>query len=115
MSPSRQDGVVRVGAVAADDRLAGEYVPGAVDVLAPGVNVLTTGEGGEIEATGTDFAVPFVAGLAALIRAAEPELSPAAVAQRVMNSADGGVAAIVVNRAVTSGSRRQQRHEQPGG
>ncbi len=106
---------MRVGAVAADDRLAGEYVPGAVDVLAPGVNVLTTGEGGEIEATGTDFAVPFVAGLAALIRAAEPELSPAAVAQRVMNSADGGVAALVVNRAVTSGSRRQQRHEQRGG
>lgn len=87
------DGVLRVGAVAADDRLAGDYVPGSVDVLAPGMNVLTVGEGGEVEATGTDFAVPFVAGLAALIRAAEPGLPPSAVAQRIVASADGGVSA----------------------
>lgn len=90
-APGSRDGLLRVGAVAADDQLAGDYVPGSVDVLAPGMNVLTLGEGGEVEATGTDFAVPFVAGLAALIRAAEPELSPSAVAQRIVDSADGGV------------------------
>ena len=89
--PQSRDGVLRVGAVAADDQVVGDYLPGTVDVLAPGVNVLTLGERGEAEGTGTDFAVPFVAGLAALVRAAEPGLPPADVVQRILASADGGV------------------------
>jgi subtilisin family serine protease len=85
-------GVLRVGAVTADDRLARSYSRDAVDVLAPGDAVVTlagTGDA-EIEGSGTDFAVPFVAGLAALVRSAAPALSAEDVAQRVELTADRG-------------------------
>jgi membrane-anchored mycosin MYCP len=85
-------GVLRVGAVAANDRMIERYAPGGVDVLAPGDRVmsLTANGQGRIEATGTDLAVAFVAGLAALARSAFPEITAAGAASQIERAADGG-------------------------
>ncbi|MEV0809424.1 S8 family serine peptidase [Micromonospora sp. NPDC050200] len=82
-------GVLQVGAAGADDQPVGEHPPGSVDVLAPGVRVLSLGLGGKgfVEGTGADFAVPFVAGLVAVLRASEPGLSAPAAANRIMRTA----------------------------
>ncbi|WP_198153739.1 S8 family serine peptidase [Catenuloplanes japonicus] len=83
------DGVLRVGAIGPDDRLTEAYAAGAVDVVAPGAGVTGLGlGGGEIEGSGTGFAVPFVAGTVALLRAAEPSLPAAAVAERIRTTAE---------------------------
>ncbi|MET7394091.1 S8 family serine peptidase [Dactylosporangium sp. NPDC005572] len=85
-----RDGVLRVGASGADDEPAYPYPAGAVDVLAPGVRVASIGLGGagQIEGSGTAFAVPFVAGLVALVRSAQPQLPAAAVAEKITDTAD---------------------------
>jgi subtilisin family serine protease len=83
-------GVLRVGAVAADEQLVGAYPPGAVDVLAPGAGVVSLGanSSGEIHGSGSDFAVAFVAGLAALVRSRFPELSAADTVRHIEKTAD---------------------------
>ncbi|WP_343450473.1 S8 family serine peptidase [Micromonospora oryzae] len=87
------EGVLRVGAVGPDDRLTEVYRPGEVDVVAPGVDVVSLGIGsGEVEGSGTDYAVPFVAGLVALVRSSEPRLGAAEAAARVTATADGAAA-----------------------
>jgi membrane-anchored mycosin MYCP len=85
-------GVLRVGAVAADDRMIERYATGGVDVLAPGDRVasLTADGRGRIEGSGTDLAVAFVAGVAALVRAAFPEITAAAAASQIERAAEGG-------------------------
>jgi subtilisin family serine protease len=87
---AHRPGVLRVGAIGADDRLVGRYPPGAIDVLAPGDGVVSLSANGsdEIVGSGTDFAVPFVAGLATLVRAAAPGLSAPAVTQKIESGAD---------------------------
>jgi hypothetical protein len=82
------DGVLRVGGVGVDGRGAAKYRPGGVDVVAPGVNVSSVGPSGPLTASGTQYAVAFVAATAALVRAAYPELDAAQVAHRVQVSAD---------------------------
>jgi serine protease len=62
----------------------------SVEVVAPGMGITSTDAGpgaGYAEGNGTSFAGPLVAGAAALVRAAEPDLSAAAVASRVVGSA----------------------------
>ncbi|WP_213453677.1 S8 family serine peptidase [Rhizomonospora bruguierae] len=83
-------GLLRVGAVAADDRLFERYAPGGVDVLAPGQRILTLDADGRghIEATTPDLSVAFVAGLVALVRSAQPELTAAEAAQHIERTAD---------------------------
>jgi membrane-anchored mycosin MYCP len=92
-SPRREppgDGVVTVGAVGPDDETVGGYRPGAVAVVAPGKNITSVGVDGSerVMGTGTDFAVALVAGLTALVRSAYPDLSPAALARRVVETAE---------------------------
>jgi subtilisin family serine protease len=92
-SPRREhpgDGVLTVGAVGPDDRIVGGYRPGGVAVVAPGKNFTTAGPNGTEPdmGTGTDFAVALVAGTAALVRSAYPDLTPGAVARRVVETAD---------------------------
>jgi subtilisin family serine protease len=52
----------------------------AIDLLAPGVDVLTlTSGGGTGRASGTSFSAPYVAGAAALLLAQNPSMTPAQV------------------------------------
>lgn len=61
----------------------------AISVSAPGVDVTGTAPiSGDATADGTSFATPFVAGLAALIRSAYPDLSAAQVKRRIEITAD---------------------------
>ncbi|GHJ17306.1 MULTISPECIES: S8 family serine peptidase [unclassified Micromonospora] len=82
--------LVLTGGVGAGGQLAEKYVDGSVEVVAPGIEVATLGVGGGkvIGNTGTEFAVAFVAGEAALIRAAQPDLSAAQVEERIRATAE---------------------------
>ena len=87
---SARDGLLRVGAVDTEDTLVRTYPAGSVDVLAPGfavVTLSTTGTG-QIEGSGTDYAVAFVAGLAALVQSASPNISSTAAAHHIETTAD---------------------------
>ena len=65
-----------------------------VSVVAPGSGVLTVAPGGTFkQQDGTSFAAPFVAGVAALVRASHQRLSAAAVVSRIVATADGGTGA----------------------
>lgn len=82
--------VLRVGGVGVDGQLADTYRSGAVDVVAPGLNVATLGVTGTgtLASSGTSFAVAYAAAEAALVRAAYPGLSAAQVGHRVAVTAD---------------------------
>jgi membrane-anchored mycosin MYCP len=84
-------GLLRVGGVGVDGQGAADYVSGGVDVVAPGVNVGSIGitGTGSVAGSGTHYAVAFVAGVAALVRSAYPDLTPAQVAHRIQATADG--------------------------
>ncbi len=79
-----------VGGVGADNQFVEEYQPDAVEVVAPGADVTSIGPGkaGTLSYTGTRFAVAFVAGQAALVRAAYPELNAGQVEERIRSTAD---------------------------
>ncbi|MEU8313205.1 S8 family serine peptidase [Micromonospora sp. NPDC048887] len=90
------DAVLRVGGIGPDGGTAERYRSGGVDVIAPGVDVTSLGITGTrpVNGTGTHLAVAYVAGQAALIRSAYPDLDPARVRNRVLKTArtTGGVA-----------------------
>jgi hypothetical protein len=81
---------IRVGGVGVDGQSAAAYRAGAVDVVAPGVNVTSLGVTGTgaLNGTGTQYAVAFVAGEAALVRAAYPDLTATQVVHRLEATAD---------------------------
>ncbi|MDR7277282.1 S8 family serine peptidase [Catenuloplanes atrovinosus] len=78
-------GVLRVGGVGAEGQLAAQYRPGSVDVVAPGIDVASVGAAGTgaVVGSGTEYAVAFVAGAAALVRAAFPTMNAADVARQL--------------------------------
>ncbi|MET7394089.1 S8 family serine peptidase [Dactylosporangium sp. NPDC005572] len=82
--------LLKVGGVGPDGQPAGSYVPGTVDLVAPGIDVATIAAGtNRIRASsGTQYAVAFVAGAAALVRSAHPELNAAQVAHRMRLTAE---------------------------
>lgn len=81
-NPANCDHVIPVGATDQNNGIASFSNRGpelaARGLVAPGVNVVTTdvGSGYTSAATGTSFASPIVAGLAALMRSANPVLTP---------------------------------------
>jgi membrane-anchored mycosin MYCP len=83
-------GVIWVGAINFEGALAADYRPGAVDVVAPGIDVATLGIKGtrQSEVSGPQYAVAFVAGEVALVRARYPELTAAQVVQRIETTAE---------------------------
>ncbi|GAA0587304.1 hypothetical protein GCM10010172_85520 [Paractinoplanes ferrugineus] len=78
-------GVVRVGGIGVDGQAADDYRKGGVDVVAPGINVTSLGitGTGSLTGSGTHYAVAFVAGAAALVRSAYPELTAQQVVHRL--------------------------------
>ncbi|MFI9644097.1 S8 family serine peptidase [Micromonospora sp. NPDC051925] len=92
-SPAERSGtgaLLLSGGVGADGQLAEEYQQGTVDVVAPGIDVASLGISGTgvLSNTGTRFAVAFVAGQAALVRAAYPDLTAVQVKERIRSTAD---------------------------
>ena len=92
--PSCYEGVVGVGSVDEDGTLSDFSTRGpCVDLVAPGRSVLTTFDPKEPPGTpyasvsGTSFAAPQAAGVAALMRARFPTLTAEATAQRMFNNA----------------------------
>ncbi|MEU1884586.1 type VII secretion-associated serine protease mycosin [Micromonospora rifamycinica] len=88
--PAGYDGVLGVGAVTPTGTRATFSQTGPyVDLVAPGSDVLMAAPGqGHQRAEGTSYAVPFVAGTAALLRQYRPELSALEVTRRIVGTAD---------------------------
>ncbi|MBO4161827.1 S8 family serine peptidase [Micromonospora antibiotica] len=87
-----QEGLLRVAGVGPDLRPVLAYPAGGVDVTAPGLDVATLGVGdpGPRARTGTEYAVAYVAGVAALVRSARPGTNAVQVARRISATADPG-------------------------
>ncbi|HWG14160.1 MAG TPA: S8 family serine peptidase [Streptosporangiaceae bacterium] len=87
--PAAFPGVIAVAAVSAHgERAAFSDDNSSVVLSAPGVNVVGAGPGGSyLEADGTSPASAFVAGVAALIRARYPKLTPFQIEQAMVSSA----------------------------
>ncbi len=88
--PTRAAGLLRVGGIGIDGAMAAKYEPGMVDVVAPGINITGLGISGvgAVQASGTEYAVAFVAGQAALVRSMYPNLTAAQVVRRIQATAD---------------------------
>lgn len=87
--PARYPEVVAVGATTQKDQVAEFSSRGeGLDVVAPGDAILSTWpQGSYREVSGTSMACPHVAGLAALLLAANPGLTPQQVAERLKGTA----------------------------
>lgn len=88
--PAADKRVLTVGASDSNNSPAGFSGYGEwMDVLAPGVAMITTvPAGGHCQFDGTSFAAPYVAGVAALIRAKYKNLRAQEVAYRIMATAE---------------------------
>ncbi|WP_424213716.1 S8 family serine peptidase [Streptomyces sp. BI20] len=113
-SPARVPAALTVGAVDSSDRMPRFSNHGrCVDVLAPGVNVVSAwiGAGDRTRAmTGTSMASPHAAGVAAVWRAAYPEASPAQITAAVVRGAVADAAT-----GVRSGTPNRLLHLTSGG
>ncbi len=94
--PAACPGVLAVGAHTADDVRASFSNGGErLDLVAPGVGIFSTLKAGtqsygrwQNSGSGTSFAAPHAAGVAALVRGLRPDLDHAAVAELLRSSAD---------------------------
>jgi hypothetical protein len=88
--PAASPGVIAVGAVDKDGIRPGWSSTGShLAVTAPGVGILSTVPGGGYASwSGTSMAAPFVSASIALLRQAQPTLTPALIRQRLVATAD---------------------------
>jgi len=91
--PAAYDGVIAVAGIDKEGHHVATSTSGAyVDVAAPGAEVdgpMPQGGGyARFKDGGTSFAAAYVSGLAALIRSADPKLTPAQVLERITTTAD---------------------------
>ncbi|MFC4020857.1 type VII secretion-associated serine protease mycosin [Micromonospora sp. GCM10011542] len=91
--PAAYPGVIAVAGVDEQGGHVGSSVSGSyVDIAAPGLNIVGPAPGGSGYLAepqgGTSFAAAYVSGVAALVRAAHPDLSPQQVADRLNRTAD---------------------------
>jgi subtilisin family serine protease len=91
--PAGYPGVIAVAGIDEQGGHVGTSISGDyVDIAAPGHNIVAPAPGGDGWLTepegGTSFAAAYVSGVAALICAVRPELSPAQVAKRLTSTAD---------------------------
>ncbi|MEU6407444.1 S8 family serine peptidase [Microbispora sp. NPDC046933] len=92
--PAAYPGVLAVGSATSDGRRADfSNTATPVSVLGPGQGITSTWPGRAYASglEGTSFAAPYVAGVAALVRARHPELNQERVRWRIVATADGGV------------------------
>ncbi|MET8155053.1 type VII secretion-associated serine protease mycosin [Sphaerisporangium sp. NPDC005289] len=90
--PASYPGVLSVGSAGPDGRrndFSNSVTP--VSVIAPGQDITSTWPGGAYrqDLEGTSYAAPYVAGVAALVRARHPELDNVRVRRRIEITADG--------------------------
>jgi len=88
--PAADPGVIGVTATDAEDKLMPQASQGPqVTVAAPGVEILAVAPGGGYQVTsGTSVAAAHASGVAALLLAAKPNLTPAQVRSELMRSAN---------------------------
>jgi len=91
--PSNYDlpNVISVAATDKNDQLASfsNYGTKTVHIAAPGREILSTWLNNQFrEASGTSMATPYVSGVAALVLAAEPNLTVAKLRERILKSVD---------------------------
>jgi hypothetical protein len=92
--PADPGGLLRVGGIDVDGALTAQYQPGGVDVVAPGADLTSLArDGTTVQVGGAGYGAAFVAGLAALLRAANPSMSAADVVRRIETTAEHGTAA----------------------
>ncbi len=85
------DNIVSVAATTQSDSLAyfSNYGSCSVDLTAPGYQILSTFPGGTYASrNGTSMATPHVAGVASLLAARDPKLTPLEIKARLMDSVD---------------------------
>ncbi|HQC13137.1 MAG TPA: S8 family serine peptidase, partial [Methanoregulaceae archaeon] len=88
------DNIISVAATGQDDGLASFSNRGlsSVDLGAPGVNIISNSPSWKEEPyvfmSGTSMAVPYVAGVAGLIKAAEPDIDSSELRMRILESVD---------------------------
>jgi type VII secretion-associated serine protease mycosin len=111
MYPAAYEGVLTVAAITRDGALADfSAVHSYIEVAAPGEDIVgpaPTGGGYLTGASGTSFAAPYVAGVAALVRAYYPHMHAAEVVRRITVTADApatgsGYGVVDPYRAVTA-------------